>query len=49
MAELDPVHQELADLWIKEAEAHVDAQEAREKLVALLERTHVDEEEVERL
>ena len=49
MAELAPVHQELADLRIKEAEARIDAQEAREKLVALLERTHVDEAEAERL
>ena len=32
---------------IKEAEARIDAQEAREKLVALLERTHMDEVEGE--
>ena len=37
----------MADLRIKEAEAHIDAQEAREKLVALLERTHMDEVEGE--
>ena len=49
MAELTPIHQELADLWIKEAEARVDAYEAGEKFVALLKRTHVDEAEAERL
>ena len=49
VAELAPVNQELADLWIKEAEARVDAQEAREKLVALLDRTRVDEAEAKRL
>ena len=43
MAEFTPVRQEWADLRIKEAEARVDAQEAGEKLMALLERTHVDE------
>ena len=32
---------------IKEAEARIDAQEAGEKLVALLERTHMDEVEGE--
>ena len=47
MAELAPVRQELADLRIKEVEARIDAQEAREKLVALLERTHMDEVEAE--
>ena len=34
---------------IKEVEARIDAQEAGEKLVALLERTHMDEAEAERL
>ena len=37
------------DLWIKIAEARIDAQEVGEKLVALLERTRVDEAKVERL
>ena len=39
----------MVDLQIKEAKARVDAHEAREKLVALLERTHVDEAEAKRL
>ena len=34
---------------MKEAEAHVDAQDAREKLMALLERMHEDKAEAERL
>ena len=34
---------------IKEVEARIDAQEAGEKLVALLERTYVDKVEDERL
>ena len=45
MAEFTPVRQEWADLRIKEAEARVDAQEAGEKLMALLERMRVDEAE----
>ena len=39
----------MADLRIKEAKARVDAQEAREKLMALLERMHVDEVEADQL
>ena len=49
MAELAPVRQELADLRIKEVEARIDAQEVGEKLMALLERTHVEEVEAELL
>ena len=49
MAELAPIHQEFTDLRIKIAEARIDAQEVGEKLVALLERTRVDEAEAERL
>ena len=49
MAEFTPVRQEWADLRIKEAEARVDAQEAGEKLMALLERMCMDEVEAERL
>ena len=49
VAKLTLVHQELADLWMKEAEARVDAQEAGEKLMALLERMRVDEAEAEQL
>ena len=47
VAELTRIRQVLADLRIKEAEARIDAQEARENLVALLERTRVDEAEDE--
>ena len=49
MAKLAPICQELADLQIKEVEAHVDAQEDGEKLVALLQRMHMDEAEAEQL
>ena len=49
MAELAPIAQEVADLRVKEKDAHDDAHEAKEKLVALIERVHTDIVEAERL
>ena len=49
MAELAPVRQELANLWIKYAEARDDACEAREKLLDLVESTFTDTVEIERI
>ena len=49
MAELAPVRQELADLWIKYAEARDDAREAGEKLLDLIESTRTDAVEIKRL
>ena len=40
---------ELADLRVREKNARDDAREAREKLMALIEREHADTMEVERL
>ena len=49
MAELPPAARELADLGVREKDARDDAREAREKLMALIERTCTDTVEVERL
>ena len=47
MAELAPVRQELADLWIKYVKAHNDARKAREKLLDLIESMRMDAAEIE--
>ena len=47
--QLAPAAQEVVDLRVKEKDAHNDACEAEEKLVALIERVHVDAMEPERL
>ena len=47
MAELAPVHQELADLQIKYTEARDDAHEAGEKLLDLVKNMHIDAVEIE--
>ena len=49
VAKLAPIHQQLANLWIKYAEARDDAHEAREKLLDLIESTRMDATEIERL
>ena len=49
VAKLAPIHQQLANLWIKYAEARDDAHEAREKLLDLIESTRMDVTEIERL
>ena len=49
VAELAPVARELADLLVREKDARNDACEAREKLMALIERARTDAMEVERL
>jgi hypothetical protein len=49
VAELALARQELADLRNREADAHEDAHEAEEKLVALIERERADAMESERL
>ena len=49
MAELAPASQEVADLRFREKDAHDDAHEAEEKLVALIERVRMDAVEGERL
>ena len=49
VAELAPATWELVDLRVREKAARDDAREAREKLMALIERTCTDTVEVERL
>jgi hypothetical protein len=49
VAELTPVAWEVASLWIREADAHRDADEAKEMLVALAERVRLDAAETEQL
>jgi pyrroloquinoline quinone (PQQ) biosynthesis protein C len=45
VAELTSDAEEAASLWAQEVEARRDADEAREKVLALLERARKDEEE----
>ena len=49
VAELAPTAREMADLRVREKDAHDDALEAEEKLVALIERVRMDTMEAERL
>ena len=49
MAELAPTTQEVADLRVREKDAHDDTHEAEEKLMALIERACTDAVEAERL
>ena len=49
VAELAPTIRELADLRVREKDARDDACEAGEKLMALVERVHMDVMEAERL
>ena len=49
MAELAPTARELANLRVREKDAHDDAHEAEEKLTALIERVCMDVMEGERL
>ena len=49
VAELAPVAREVADLCVREKDAHNNAREAEEKLTDLIERVHMDVVEAERL
>ena len=49
MAELAPTARELANLRVREKDAHDDAREAREKLMALVERTRTNAMEAKQL
>ena len=49
VAELAPTTQEVADLRVREKDAHDDTHEAEEKLMALIERVHMNTVETERL
>ena len=49
MAELAPTTQEVADLRVKEKDAHDDGREAKKNFTALVERARMDAMEVERL
>ena len=47
MAEFAPITQEVADLRVRKKDARDDAHEDEEKLVALIERAHMDAVEAE--
>jgi len=49
VAELAPASQEVADLRFREKDAHDDAHEAEEKLVALIKRARTNAVEAEQL
>ena len=49
MAELAPAAWELANIQVREKDASDDAHEAKENLMALIERAHTDAVEAERL
>ena len=49
MVELAPIALEVADLRVREKDAHDDTCEAKEKLAALIERARMDAVEAERL